>query len=389
MPGTVYHLQTLALTMVTVSTIAFLCLAPALLRFSDEFRESTRSWVVGTALVVTADVIFFFAYDLPYLHGILTIVAGAGVAEWIHALRRYNGLPGRTWWPYVTVAIGATISLLVPSYPTSVLVTSVLYSVLYIGAARYASMIEEPVRSTGRALLIVVFVLIAVVMTGRLALFVSGVRSGAPEGFTSLVRALMFVVASVAPIAASLAFVITVGERLGDRLLHWSLTDPLTGMANRRALFDAMNRELSSSRRHAEPVSLIVIDLDHFKRVNDTAGHEAGDQALAEVGRVIRETARAEDSVGRLGGEEFAVVVPGADLASALRAAERLREALASTPIAAGGRVFNLTASMGVAEWDGKEEPSALMSRADRLLYQAKDSGRDLVVFEPQEPPPS
>lgn len=382
MPDVTYHLQSLALTMVTVSVVTLLCLAPALLRFADEFRLSMRAWVVGTALVVATDVIFFLGLEIPRLAALLTAIAGLGVAEWIHALRLYNNHASRRWWPYVAIAVGMTVMLAIPSYPTSVLVTSVLYAALYLEAAREALGIREPARSVGRTLLVCVFLLVALVMLGRLVLFVSGIRSGAPPGFTSPVRALMFVIASIAPIAASFAFVLTSGERLGDRLLRWSLTDSLTELPNRRAFFGALSQAVSSGRRRSAPMSLLVIDLDHFKWINDTAGHEAGDHVLVEVGRLLAASARSEDTVGRLGGEEFAVVVPGADLESAIVLAERVKHAIGGKPIRVGERAFELTASIGVVTWDGIEEPSALLSRADGLLYQAKERGRNRVIVE-------
>jgi diguanylate cyclase (GGDEF)-like protein len=381
MPEPVYHLQSLSLAMVCASAVTFACLAPALFRFPAEFRASMRTWIIGTALVVFADVVFFVGVEAPWAQTAMLAVAALGAAEWIHALRLYNGRARRAAWPYAVIAIGAAASFAAPSYPMTVLVTSLLYATLYLGAARAAASIREPVRSTGRILLVAVFAAIALVMAARLGLFVSGLRSGAAQGFTTPPRALMFILASVAPIAASFAFVLACGERLGDRLLRWSLTDALTGIPNRRAFLDSLERAVSNGLRRSEPVAVLVIDVDYFKRVNDTAGHATGDAALIAVAQLLSAATRGEDTLGRLGGEEFGVVAPGANLASATLVAERLRESIAAAPVVVDGRSFELSVSIGVAVTSaGLSDASSLLSRADALLYQAKGRGRNQVV---------
>lgn len=381
MPETSYHLQSLALTMVVVSSVTFACLAPALLRFHAEFRASLRSWVLGTALAVSADLVFFLATDLSHGYALLTALAGLGAAEWLQALRLYNGETRRRAWPYLVVATATGVLLAAPSYPTSVLVNSSAFALLYAGVALSATGIREPERSTGRRLLIAVFGVVALVMLARLGLFLSGLRSGAPAGFTSPPRALMFVIASIGPVAGSFAFVLACGERLGSRLLRWSLTDSLTGIPNRRAFLDALGRALSAGRRRSEPVAVLVLDVDHFKRVNDTSGHATGDAVLAGLARRLAEAARAEDTPGRLGGEEFGVVVPGADPATAAQVAERLRETIAASPITVEGGAFELTVSIGLTVSTSCDEPPAsLLDRADAHLYEAKRRGRNQVV---------
>lgn len=381
MTETYYHLQSLTLAMVFVSCVAFLCVAPAMLRLANERRASMRSWVIGTALVVAADVLFFLEPGVEQATALLIALSGAGAAEWIHSLRRFNGSVRRAIWPYALIAVGSGLALAFPSYPMTVLVTSLLYGVLYLASAFQAAKLRMPERSAGRLLLVAVFLVVAIVMTARLSLFVSGLRSGAPPGFTTPIRALMFVVASIAPMAASFAFVVACGEVLGDRLLRWSLTDSLTGIPNRRAFLDTLTRALSSGARRSEPVGVLVIDVDHFKRINDTAGHATGDLVLSAVARLLTDAARSEDSVARLGGEEFGVVVPGADLATAAAVAERLRSTVASAQIPVDGRFYELTVSIGVAAATGAEnDAGTLLNRADTLLYEAKGSGRDRVI---------
>jgi diguanylate cyclase (GGDEF)-like protein/PAS domain S-box-containing protein len=160
-------------------------------------------------------------------------------------------------------------------------------------------------------------------------------------------------------------------ERLLRRLEELSRTDPLTGAANRRCLDDALRRETARAGRTGEPLSVIALDLDHFKAYNDEHGHAAGDALLHGCVAAWRAILRATDLLARAGGEEFVVVLPscGADAAAAI--AERLNV------LVPGGR----SCSGGVAEWDGEEPVTTLLDRADRALYAAKAAGRSTVCL--------
>ena len=377
----IYHLDSLAFAVMVCGAATLACLALMLRRFADELRASLRAWLTGAAILVAVDLILFLGIH-PVIDRALTGAAAIGVAEWIHALRIYAGSTRRLVWPYVIALGGAALALAVPSYPGTVLASSLSLGVLHLGAAWAAARIREPERSMGRLLLVAVFATFALVLFVRLGLFLSGFRSGAPEGFTSAARALLFVLVSLGPVVGSYAFVLACGERLGDRIRGQGLTDSLSGLANRRALFDALDRALAGGKRHHEPVAVLLVDLDEFKRVNDAAGHAAGDAALVEVARRMRSVARADDVLGRLGGEEFGAVLPGVDAQGAETAAERMRLAVADTPVRAEGRTFALTVSIGVVEARAGEDSTALLARAEALLYEAKRRGRNRVLTE-------
>jgi diguanylate cyclase (GGDEF)-like protein len=156
--------------------------------------------------------------------------------------------------------------------------------------------------------------------------------------------------------------------------------DSLTGATNRRGFMDRLLRAQSEAEAQAEPLSLVMVDLDHFKRINDEHGHGVGDAVLREVAHRMRRQIRRADLLGRLGGEEFAILLPDTDLVGARTQAEHLLTALRSQPFPTAGRV---TASLGVAQWNGREAASAWLHRADLALYEAKHQGRDrLVVAE-------
>ncbi|MBY6260834.1 diguanylate cyclase [Azospirillum sp. 412522] len=169
-------------------------------------------------------------------------------------------------------------------------------------------------------------------------------------------------------------------------LERMATTDALTGSLNRRRFLERGAEEFTRSRRYDRPLSVVMLDIDHFKRVNDTYGHATGDEAIRSTVRACKETLRACDLIGRLGGEEFAVVMPETPPVNAYAAAQRLRQAIAAKPvrIEAGGEL-HLTVSLGLSWLNGTDtgiEP--LLARADAALYRAKNAGRNRVEVEPQ-----
>jgi diguanylate cyclase (GGDEF)-like protein len=163
-----------------------------------------------------------------------------------------------------------------------------------------------------------------------------------------------------------------------------ALHDPLTQVLNRRAIRDQAAGELARARRHRAPFAIALIDIDHFKIVNDTYGHAAGDQALAQVARRLTQAVRASDEIGRWGGEEFMVLMPGADRREAAAAGERLRRLVADAPVTlAEGVVQTITASIGLMAVEGTSAESLdldrMIGQADEALYRAKADGRNTV----------
>jgi two-component system cell cycle response regulator len=160
----------------------------------------------------------------------------------------------------------------------------------------------------------------------------------------------------------------------GVRLEALLREDALTGLSNRRAILTQLAGMVSAARRHGHPLSIAVLDLDHFKRINDGHGHKTGDAVLVAAAHAMGTHLRAEDQLGRLGGEEFLVLLPDTHAGAAQHVAEKLRAEVAQ----ADGPV-SVTVSIGVATWDG-EAPEELLHRADEALYAAKDAGRDRVM---------
>jgi diguanylate cyclase (GGDEF)-like protein len=164
-----------------------------------------------------------------------------------------------------------------------------------------------------------------------------------------------------------------------EQLEVLSSTDTLTGLSSRRSLFEHLERELSGAGRGDSGLSVILIDIDHFKAVNDVHGHLTGDEVLRRTGLVIRRATRKVDICGRIGGEELVVVLPRTAWRKALEVAERIRGAIEHESFEGRGTTFGITASFGVAQWSGTESEAELLDRADAALYRAKDAGRNRV----------
>jgi len=157
-----------------------------------------------------------------------------------------------------------------------------------------------------------------------------------------------------------------------------ALSDPLTGFRNRRWLDQTLSRIVQRHLHAAEPLCIAIMDIDHFKQVNDTYGHAAGDDVLLQIGRLVRDNLRPADSAARIGGEEFVLILPHTLLPGAISAVERLREAIAGAAFKHHGRKLpQVTVSLGLVELERGETPVQLLARADVALYAAKQSGRN------------
>ncbi len=223
-----------------------------------------------------------------------------------------------------------------------------------------------------------VFVLLTVppAVTGDITGGTSGVLGSAILHLTGLYAAMIALLGVLASRYEQLA----VARSQAVAYAVQASADPLTGLANRRRLDDELDRQISLAQRHRHPLSAVIVDLDHFKLVNDEHGHDTGDRVLVEAALRLAATVREGDLVGRWGGEEFLVIAPHADHRAAIELAERCRARIAGSPYPVIGP---LTASFGVATLAPDDDRRTLQRRADLALYTAKSDGRDRVVGIP------
>ena len=172
-------------------------------------------------------------------------------------------------------------------------------------------------------------------------------------------------------------------EALG-KIEHLARIDHLTDLPNRRSVMERLKSEISRSRRYKSPLSLFILDIDHFKKVNDTHGHQEGDRVLHRCGEIMNNTHREADFIGRYGGEEFICIMPEIGIENARESAERLRRSIENEPFPLkSGKNIQITISIGVSQFHHEHDhQEALLARADEALYEAKENGRNRVCKE-------
>lgn len=200
-------------------------------------------------------------------------------------------------------------------------------------------------------------------------------------------QAIFYIAAQFLAIGWTFSFITLNSERLEHdlqaaqaELKRLAITDYLTGLYNSRHFFEICKQEIQRARRYGHPLALILLDIDHFKRVNDSYGPAAGDRVLVNIAAICRNNLRQVDLLSRLGGEEFVVLMPETDQVHATAAAERIRAAIAGATIRVGDAELHITASLGVAMLTAQDKDiEPVLNRADAAMYDAKRGGRDKV----------
>ena len=197
-----------------------------------------------------------------------------------------------------------------------------------------------------------------------------------------LVQTITFLVSAMCVVMVSLGLVVMTKERADERNRNLAMKDELTGLINRRSLLESLAQQISAAKRNGQPLSLLMMDIDYFKRVNDNHGHLSGDKVLKTMANVVSARARAQDLLGRLGGEEFLMLLPDTSVQGALQLAEALRKSVEDTSFhSVSGQAVSITVSIGLCELSQLSESRCddMISAADRALYRAKEAGRNRV----------
>ncbi len=231
------------------------------------------------------------------------------------------------------------------------------------------------------------FGLMALLAVLRMGLF--AVPGWLPDARAIEVNAALGMVTTMLLLAAITGLALLMTANMNEALAELSVKDPLTQVFNRRGLDEAVPTLLSFARRVGRPVAVLACDLDHFKRINDEHGHPVGDRVLQQFARLLMKSFHQADLVARLGGEEFVVIVPGADDDAGLAAAQALRQAVLQQRFGEAGQPLAVTVSIGVASMPGSQATwDELLQRADAALYEAKARGRNCCMLAPPAPAP-
>lgn len=349
--------------------------------------QGVREWGQANALAVLALLLFASRGVLP---DVLTIEGANGlflvmISLMYAGFRRHVGLAV----PSTTLVLGSALTLAVVAifhYGIESTELRVVAVSVYHGAVCFAIGASLPLAADARLRYPVLFTKIAALALGAghaIRGTVYAIESWAPRTFAGLdtYNLVFLAIGTLALPLLTLGAVMMSNARILAAAAHAADHDHLTGAASRRAFFAVAEREHARALRANAPLALLLFDVDHFKRINDTHGHGVGDRVLCEIVARTQETIRGIDYCGRLGGEEFGVLLPAADGHSALAVAERLRATLDGawrrTPAAAA---VHYTVSIGVALLEEGETLDALLARADAALYQAKAGGRNRVA---------
>lgn len=307
------------------------------------------------------------------------------------AVFQFFGRHLNSWWHLLPGLLVATLfGLAAGSVATLTIFASVFFGTAYLVLAGVASHLGEGMKSAGLRLLVAGFSI------GALAYFVRGLPAIvmpeflggalAPDRLLVIALYLSFSVL----LLTSMGFLVIQKDRAEEAATQLAITDALTGTFNRRTFLDLADKEIARSRRSAAPLSLVMLDLDHFKGINDQHGHLGGDYVLKRFVDLTKICLRQEDLLVRYGGEEFCVLLPDTDVESAAVLADRVRTAIENSSFVfrhgKTDKLIRVTVSAGVAqlEDDLTEEIGSLVARADEALYAAKEGGRNQVAIFPK-----
>ncbi|MEK6592014.1 MAG: GGDEF domain-containing protein [Pseudomonadota bacterium] len=371
-------------TMLIVMLTSNLLMATVLwFAFAGRFRDGLAKWT--TSLGVQALAWLMFA-GRGHFSDLISITAANGLLALAWSLQfaaviefRRRPLPHWLLWA-PTAATFVLFMLLLDHFQLRLIVSSGLFSAANVLLAAVLLRIPSHPNLRAHQLLAGCYLFVA------LALIARGIGAWLEPGAFSttltpnFLHSVLYLGSYALIVAGSLAFLLMHKERSDEETTRLATTDPLTGVFNRRTFIELAEQEFARARRTDTALSLMMLDLDHFKRVNDTYGHLVGDQVLVSFTNLLRDCVRRGDLVVRYGGEEFCVLLPATPLAAATALAERIRNATTSIPPTS--LPFRITTSIGLTTYAGGEHTvlGDLLARADEALYRAKDEGRDRVI---------
>ena len=375
-------LVTSALTLVVGSSLAV-----AVSRYPDRLRQAMHIWIGGLLLQIPVFLMFGLLGALPGVPAVVMANAlfAFAYAEMGRAVRVFAGNDPRLTRLELAliaalVAIPIVFGYIWPDVRLRLIFGAPLLACLSLGVARSILVRADRTLRAADYLTAGLFALSALPMLLRGAIELASYRFDV-ESARSFARNLFFLTGSGLPLVGTIGFLLMCNDRINEQLSRLAMLDPLTGVFNRRTFEERAQLVIAAAVERGRPLSLLAVDIDHFKDVNDEFGHAGGDEALRLVVALMRETLAEGQILSRIGGEEFAVLLPGADEDEARATAERLRRHLEGSPVDVEGRELFLKISAGVATLGPDMETLAILLRAaDRALYAAKRAGRNRVA---------
>lgn len=363
---------------------------------SADVQPSAADWRIGTLLFASGSILLA-VQDMMPLGLVLPLANGCfmlGVMLYWRATRRFVGLPDTPWLfapiPFAVFGI-YWFAEQVPDQAARVYFATAVW-VLGLFAAAWTLRGSPPHQELrSRRVLAATFVIVGIFMLVRvISLILQPDRYVTMLESRNVFNLLAPLIVTVLPVIGTTAFLVMCSERIRNQWQHAAATDYLTGLPNRRTITGSGEACFNQARRSGSGLAVAVIDIDHFKQVNDRLGHDAGDVALRYVATALASQCRGPHMVGRQGGEEFVALLVVTNAAQAHAAAERLRLAVASSPLQLNGQTIPLTISVGVAVYQADDTSyDTLLRRADHAVYAAKAGGRNQVVMAPDAPLPS
>lgn len=352
-----------------------------------DLRPSALSWLSGTLLISLGCILLALQNQFPLWLALplANLLICAGLTFYWYSMRQFYGRSTSFWMfapAFATLPLTYWFTAHDPDMSMRVLLTSVASAFVLGGAIHTLWRARDGDQAISRRVLFVTTCLLVGFLVLRTGVFLfSSVDVGSVVDGSHWINMLTPLIVSILPVVGTTAFLQMCSERIRR---YWELaasTDALTGLANRRTLVHEGALRLEAARRNQRDMALGVIDIDHFKKVNDAHGHDIGDLALIHVAETIARACRPGDLAARQGGEEFVILLDDIDGDTALRRAEQLRETVERTLLQLPDRTLSMTVSIGLAT-NAADAPNldALLRRADQALYRAKAEGRNRVM---------
>jgi diguanylate cyclase (GGDEF)-like protein len=347
-----------------------------------EFVHGLLAWVYGMAAVAVGCVLYAFRGIWP--DAICIVLANAlflfSACSWTAGTMRFYGLvPPRTLLVIVCIAgtlLVAWYTIREPNYTVRLIAFTATTSLLYLVQCYVA--VRHGERHFVTWFFAAALLLESLTMLVRCVMGILGTSSQAHFFSSDLTQVTYLLIANAMPLVLATGFFMAVSHKIQSAFVVLSRHDSLTNILNRRAFLELFHIEQTRQRRHKHALSVLLLDIDFFKSINDTFGHAAGDAVLIQLCETVQQLLRRSDAFGRIGGEEFAILLPQTAADSAFILAERIRESVAEK-VGHGYRLVTL--SIGVACLaSGEETPQEIMRRADQALYEAKENGRNCSV---------